>query len=178
MNHEYRAVLAKVDAKFADIRGRHEASFGCRNGCHACCAPGLRVATVEQQHLAEHIRMTPGLRTQLEALAAADPHGGTRCALLMADGACAVYEARPLICRSHGAPVRVREAGQVRLDVCSLHFRGVQLAALPPGDCIDVETLNTLLFVVNRRAHPDDAGERHLLTLEAILAADDPRLKP
>lgn len=182
---EYRAVLAKVDAKFADIQGRFPESFACASGCHACCAPGLTVSGVERAAIAEHIGANETLRRTLATLEQERPHGDSRCRFLDGEGRCAIYSVRPVVCRSHGAPIRVPPAPvasgtaqdatvstagrEGRLDACTLNFRTVPLSRLGAGDCIDVETLNTLLFVVGRRFDPTDAGARHPLTLRGVL---------
>lgn len=168
----YRALLAKVDAKFADIHDRHRPDMACGAGCHACCAPDLTVSLVEKSSIAEHIRTTPGLPEHLAALDSDRPHGAVRCRFLDADGCCAIYAVRPVICRSHGAPTRVppsptRTSGH--LSVCSLNFCDGALDRLPAGDCIDVETLNTLLFVIGRRFDGQDDGTRYPLTVQGIL---------
>lgn len=168
----YRALLAKVDAKFADIHDRHRPDMACGAGCHACCAPELSVSQVEKASIAEHIRITPGLAEDLARLDAERPHGVTRCRFLAADGRCAIYAVRPVICRSHGAPTRVPPTAPQtpgHLSVCSLNFRDGALERLPAGDCIDVETLNTLLFVIGRRFDVEADGTRYPLTVRGIL---------
>jgi hypothetical protein len=162
---EYRAVVAKVDAKFEEIRARHAASFACASGCHACCAPGLTVSGVEKAAIAEHIQ-AHDLQGTLEALDRERPHGDARCRFLDAAGQCAIYAVRPIVCRSHGAPVRVPGG---RLDACPLNFRGVPLDRLAPTDSIHVETLSTLLFVIGRRFDPQDEGRRFPLTVAGLL---------
>lgn len=163
---EYRAVVAKVDAKFEEIRARHADSFACSSGCHACCAPGLTVSGVEKAAIEQHVQQTEGLRDTLEALDRERPHGEARCRFLDAAGQCAIYAVRPIVCRSHGAPVRVPGG---RLDACPLNFKGVPLDRLEPTDSLNVETLSTLLFVIGRRFDPGDDGRRHALTVHGIL---------
>lgn len=161
---EHRAVLAKVDAKFQSIQAQFGGQMACARGCHGCCLPGLTVGRLERDFLRALVQATPGLRDTLEALRQARPHGGERCELLTAEGACAVYAARPIVCRSHGAPLRLPEG---TLDACPLNFRAQPLADL--GDCIDVQTLDTLRFVVGRRYAPDDDGSRFPLTIAHLL---------
>src|SRR5262249_45205888 len=92
----YRALLMKVDAKFAEIQARHPAAFRCGAGCHACCQSGLTVSALEAAALRDYLEARPELVVRLRELAAKDPFRGTRCALLGEGGRCAVYEARPV----------------------------------------------------------------------------------
>jgi hypothetical protein len=50
-----------------------------------------------------------------------------------------------------------------------LNFRVVQLSRLGPGDCIDVEGMNTLLFVAARRFDSGDDRTHYTMTLHWIL---------
>src|SRR5690606_34830681 len=121
----YAELTRKVDAKFAEIRAARGGDMQCASGCHGCCEPGLTVPPLEATAIRRHLAAEPAAAAQVAELAAADPHGGTRCALLTAEGRCAIYAARPLICRSHGAPVAFRTAadGPWQLDVCPLNFK-------------------------------------------------------
>lgn len=171
---EYRAVLAKVDAKFAEIEQRHPQQFACRRGCHSCCLPGLTVAEVERAHIAEWLDRHPETVAHLQQLAASDPHSSQRCAFLDAQGGCAVFAVRPLMCRVHGAPTRVtgQSGGGVVLDVCRLNFAGPQaplLSDLPTADFVDQQLVATLLYVVGQRFAGPLAGRRTVLRLGPIL---------
>jgi hypothetical protein len=157
----YRALVAKVDAKVAEISARHPAALACRAGCHGCCQPGLTVNSVEAAHLAAFLAADPARRARAREAVAADAHAGTRCALLAADGRCSVYEARPIVCRSHGVPVQVLRTTIAKVktrDVCPLNFVGLPLAELPAGDLIDLDTLNTLMALID--AQHGGAGTR------------------
>ena len=160
---EYFAVLAKIDGKFKEIEERHGARMVCRAGCHGCCLPGLSVSRLERDHIAAWLAEHPGALADL----ASNDDG---CAFLDSSGRCTIYDARPAICRSHGAPIRVRPEGatQPLLDVCPLNFADVPLTSLDAGEWIDVDTLNLLLFVVGRRYAPEDGGERFALTPQGI----------
>lgn len=176
---EYRAVLAKVDAKFAEIQARHPAEFACRRGCHSCCLPGLTITEVERAHIAAWLAEDPQRISQLQELAQRNPYQGRRCAFLDEDGACAIFAVRPMLCRAHGAPTRVAgEAGQpALLDVCQLNFAAADapaLHALPPGDFLDQGLLATLLSVVDRRFDAARAGQRAALNLSGVCAPVTP----
>src|SRR5262249_7716586 len=91
----------------------------CSTGCSDCCHVRLTITAVEAAAIRAHVAGWPP--DQRRALAGgqtdrADPTDRTalpgdetdRCAALDATGRCKIYEARPLVCRSHGVPIRMR----------------------------------------------------------------------
>ena len=89
---------------------------------------------------------------------------------------CSIYAVRPLICRSHGAPVLVQiDAERDGLDACPKNFKeGMDM--LDAGDWIHLETLNTLLGLIdwryaldNGRERPDPESDRVSLDLLTLL---------
>jgi uncharacterized protein len=88
------------------------------------------------------------------------------CAAL-ANGRCLIYAARPIVCRSHGAPIRICEARSLPVvQACSNNFirRGPSAA---DSDCIlDQTTLSTMVLAIDREAGND--GER--IDLASVLA--------
>nr|WP_258539282.1 YkgJ family cysteine cluster protein [Dissulfurirhabdus thermomarina] len=145
---DYLALRGRVDALCRRIRERYGRFIACRRGCHDCCTE-LSVFPVEAAALADAFaRMPPG--PAREAVAAAGPGG---CPLLV-DGACALYEARPVICRTQGLPLLLddapSEAGAApAVAFCPRNFRGVTDLA---GDAvISLRRLNTALAAVNLR---------------------------
>lgn len=156
--HQHLVVLrAKVDDHFDAAVARSPGQMQCQAGCSECCQAGFGVFGVE----AEPMRLALGrlevtLRDRIRAQGRDE--GLSHCALLV-DGRCSVYEARPLICRSMGAPVRVDD----RTDVCRLNFTG---RAAPPESVLRLEALNQPLAVM---AEMWDGGSRVSL---ADLAAE------
>lgn len=151
---QYNALLAKVDRLFSEIRGRHPGEFSCGLGCHSCCKPGLTINSLE----AENIRrgLDPALVEKMQALETADPFQGMRCSFLESDGACGIYALRPLVCRSHGLPLQFKDLGEAEgeeaifRDVCYLNFRHQDISGLPDQDVLNLDTLNTILAMLNR----------------------------
>ena len=87
---------AKVDAFFQSVRDRHGDDMQCGSGCSDCCHVRLSVTAVEAaaiRALGRRVMPNP------------DPE---KCAALDEHGRCQIYEARPIVCRSHGAPIRMR----------------------------------------------------------------------
>lgn len=162
----------RVDEKFAEIHSRYPQAFRCAEGCHSCCKPGLTVSRLEAARIQEGLATDPARSAALLATEAADPFQGKRCSFLQAGGGCGIYELRPLVCRSHGAPLQFAspDGSEMRLrDVCPLNFTGEDLATLPADAILNLDTLNTLLAVLNKQAFGKDRT-RVALKPSALLA--------
>lgn len=171
---EYLAVVARVDGAVADATARAGNALVCARGCHSCCAPGLSVLPVEAERIARHLELHP-------VVAGPAPD---RCAFLDGEGACQIYEARPLLCRTHGLALRTHDSparGLKIIDdvsVCALNYTEW---APTPAETLDADRILALLVTVDRRFRmraelPDD-GSR--VPLGALIEADaDEALEP
>lgn len=153
-------LVAKVDGFFARVEGRHGDDMQCGSGCSDCCHVRLTITGVEAQAIRDEVAAWPAERRR--ALADAGP--GDRCAALDTAGRCKIYAARPLVCRSHGVPVRI--GGLPVLPECGHNFTHTA----PAADCVlDQETLSAMLLLIDRAAGND--GRRFdLADLVAALA--------
>jgi uncharacterized protein len=162
-----------------------QAEMLCRRGCASCCEVSLTLNQVEAAALQRALEQLP-----TEARAAIVERAARteeRCVLLEADGSCAAYEARPLVCRTQGfglrypagfipeAAVRARSsAGEV--THCPLNFN-----ARPPqpAHVLDAERVDQILALVNLRfARQEglDPEVRHpIRALAAVVGTNDPR---
>jgi hypothetical protein len=171
MSERYLQLTAKVDAFFARVQTRHAADMQCGSGCDACCRTRLTVTGVEAAAVRAHVAaMSPEARARLAEVARRpyDP-GDMRCAALEDDGRCLVYAGRPLVCRSHGVPVRVYAENDGRrlpvIDACPKNFPAGPDRADP--DCVlDQETLSAMLFAIDNE--DADACGRERGTRESL----------
>lgn len=150
----YAELASKVDRFFAHVAAGHGDAMQCAAGCAECCHTRFSITLVEARVLARGLAAMPAAaRARLADRAV---HGSPgRCAALGDDERCEIYALRPLVCRSHGVPVRRREAAgddpvpdRVRLpiiDVCHLNFTGDRLGAVEPIAILDQLTLSTVL---------------------------------
>jgi Fe-S-cluster containining protein len=157
MSH-WDELTAKVDGFFTRVAARHPADLQCDSGCSDCCHTRLTVTGVEAAAVAAELASWPLPRREaLAAQAAAAP--ADRCAALDAAGRCAIYAARPLVCRSHGAPIRMREGSLPVVRSCFRNFTARGPAAADADCILDQETMSTLLLTVDRAAGGD--GSRY-----------------
>ncbi len=143
----YRELTAKVDAQWQRSRERLGNRLQCAPGCNDCCRH-ISVFPVEAVSLALALKaLPPEQSTALRRrAAAADPNGD--CPLLDRDGRCALYPARPVICRTQGLPLLIRGGQDLQLGACGRN--DFSDAPIPAGAAIDLDRLNTLLAAVNR----------------------------
>jgi hypothetical protein len=148
----YAALVEKVDA-FAKSAHNGQAEFlRCGYGCDGCCRVRRSATRVEIAHIQAHLSGYPADRRAALARRRArlDATGEARCVFLDDDGGCAVYAARPLICRTHGPAVRLPDG---ELAWCALNFSDQEPqdveALLDPSTVLDVNLLNHTLAVVN-----------------------------
>jgi len=151
----YTQLLVKVDDAFAAIHARQSQMFSCGPGCFSCCRSGLSVLPLEAQYIQDWLQSKPEVRSTIRD-SNAMMGDGAYCGFLDKNGRCAIYEARPIICRSHGAPISWLEPdkssseSKESRDVCPLNFKDVDIYGLEGKDVISLDKLNTLLSLINR----------------------------
>jgi hypothetical protein len=168
MLDRYRELAAKVDAFFARVAARHPDDLRCAAGCDACCRQRLTVTTIEADAIAALIAaLGDEARRRLGEIARRED----RCAALDDAGRCAIYAARPLVCRSHGVPIRTRnERGLPVVDACRLNFTARGPAAADPDCVLDQTTLSATLAMIDQVHTGKRDAARHELA-DVIRAA-------
>lgn len=165
----------RVADHFAAADARSPGALACRSGCSQCCRVRFGVFGVEAEPiaraLAELERDDPELRARVRAQADDPTHDA--CALLV-DDRCTVYEARPLICRSHGLAVRVRDEGGTRIDVCPLNYRS---APAPAQSVLELAAVEAPLSILARMYEPDAERIELAALARASSSARDPRTR-
>ncbi|MGQ9897524.1 MAG: YkgJ family cysteine cluster protein [Acidobacteriota bacterium] len=174
----YHQLLADIDRFAAVLRRRFPTSITCHRGCTGCCQQHLTVLPIEAAALHEYVSGLDAptqarLRRQAQVTRRPEttPAAPTPCPALL-DGACAVYPARPVLCRTHGFPLLYLDEddpSQGMLDVCPLNFTD-DTAAITHRDVFDMAVVNTRLVATSLAF--DVAGERQFMA-DIILAATE-----
>jgi uncharacterized protein len=148
---EHRAALAKIDEAVA--RAGSTAELACKAGCASCCVDGLSVLPVEAALIESTQFVAPKQREGM-------------CAFLDDNDRCAIYAVRPVMCRTHGLPLKMEarsDRGSLKIvgqdvEVCSLNFTSRDPQ---PSEILDATKILMLLTTVDRRFRaragiPDD----------------------
>jgi len=150
---------AKVDGFFARVAARHGDDMQCATGCSDCCHVRLTITHVEAAAIRE---LVAGWSSEQRAeLGRTGPED--RCAALDSSGRCKIYKARPIVCRSHGAPIRMRKDSLPVIESCFRNFTHTE----PAADCVlDQQTLSALTLAVDR----DAGGNGDRVDLAALVS--------
>jgi hypothetical protein len=175
----YAELVSKVDAFVARVSERHASDLRCAPGCASCCHVRLTVCGVEAAAVRAHLAsLGSAARAAIAHRAAWAPPD--RCAALDEADRCAIYPARPLTCRSHGVPIRIRPPGALPvITSCALNFTARGPQAADPDCVLDQDTLSTVLVALDRLYAPDQgsiaSGEREVLATILAAATDSGR---
>lgn len=141
----YLALLSRVDELCGHTAERFKTQISCRPGCDACCRH-LSIFAVE----AAALKQALGALAEPDASlirAAAESTGPEAPCPLLHGRLCLLYQARPIICRTHGLPLLVSRDGESGVDFCPENFRG--LSSIPGSAVIDLDRLNSALAAIN-----------------------------
>lgn len=161
-----------VGQHFDQAMDRQPGAMQCKAGCSQCCKPGLSVFGIEgakiEQALLALRQSAPKLRQKVQdqGQEALDQPSTQQSCPLLVDDHCTVYEQRPLICRSHGLPIKRKDSPDIQN--CALNF---QESAPQPASILALDALNLPLSVSAEMWHR--ATSTPLRVSLASLAAQD-----
>ncbi|MGD0842921.1 MAG: YkgJ family cysteine cluster protein [Geobacteraceae bacterium] len=141
----YRNLVARVDALCRRILMEYGETFFCREGCDGCCRH-ISLFAVEAVALAGALSALPAEQGARIRNMASTASGAAACPLLE-NGRCLLYEARPIICRTHGFPLLADREGEREIDFCPKNFRGI--TSFPADVVLNLDLLNTTLAAIN-----------------------------
>lgn len=148
----FEELTRKVDNFFARVNVRHGTDMQCAAGCSDCCHVRLTITAVEAAAIRTHV--TTWSNEQRHHLADTGPTD--RCAALDPAGRCKIYPARPLVCRSHGVPIRMRRGALPVVEACHRNFT----QTTPDPDCVlDQATLSATLLAVDAAEAAGPGGQ-------------------
>ena len=139
----YKQILLDADAFFDRVTREQPQHLQCGKGCSLCCYGLFEIGSGDVPVLAEGLaRLHPAQRSKIvrraqdildssnhpnlrecgpeEKEAFFERTSSVACPALSESGECQIYEARPLVCRTFGLPLR--EGERYVGDICELNF--------------------------------------------------------
>lgn len=141
----YHHLVERVDALCHGIEAALGEQITCSAGCSSCCT-SITLFPVEGAALREALRARPADEAEAIRQHVSKHASEERCPLL-SHHRCLLYEARPIICRTHGLPILYTDAGERRVDYCPHNLTDSE--SLSGSTIIDLDKLNSLLVAVN-----------------------------
>ncbi len=140
----YKALLQKVDESTQAVHQRAKDALKCHEGCSSCCAKDLHVTKVEADYIVQNVQASNLVLNHEEG-----------CVFLDLEGACQVYDFRPILCRTHGYalvnenPTKSKSSLKVHNTIswCDLNYQDRE----PTQDeIIDTGRLDQMRFIINQ----------------------------
>lgn len=147
MDSKYKEFSQRIDEKFLEIKNKYPESFSCQKGCHSCCKAGLTINAVEKKSIQDFFDKDPEKLPKIQKLIRIKD----RCGFLNSAGECSIYEVRPVVCRTHGAPIQFKDPiknEESFRDTCPLNFTKNPIGELPANFVLNLDTINTLLALL------------------------------
>lgn len=163
----YKLLTARVDALCSTITKSLGERITCSPGCSSCCT-AITVFPVEAAAMREALDNLPGKKAE-EIRHHISVHADDERCPLLSHNNCLLYEARPIICRTHGLPITYNEDGQHKSDCCPLNLTDSE--AISGTSVIDLDKLNHLLVAVNSLylSHSDGADLPERLSIAEVI---------
>jgi Fe-S-cluster containining protein len=161
---QFLEIAAEWESEFARNKKEYGERIHCRRGCTDCCSQMFQITEIEAAYISQGVeRLPPNERENLrerarqykvqrerllttrnvpDAWGSLPPAGLRLVCPALKDGACCIYEYRPLICRKYGIPLyNPRKPDQ--LFACELNF--------PPGEELEVTELIQIQSAIHER---------------------------
>ena len=135
---------------FDKISAKYASQMKCQEGCSKCCYTDISIFRVESERIKDWFNsLQAEAQAELKALWSTKNELGA-CTFLYKDR-CSIYEARPVICRTQGAPLFL--ASENALDYCPLNFES---GDPEKTDWLNLERLNTMLSLAAKTSNLDE----------------------
>lgn len=105
--------------------------------------------------------------SQMSTILSDKPEQSEKPCVFLVNDECAIYPVRPIICRTHGLPIKYPDRQEI--DACPLNFTGIEFESIDPQYVFDTESITDNLIRLNLAfsmltRQIDDAGKRIPLT--------------
>ena len=146
--------------------------MNCHKGCSHCCVGGLSIFAWEAELI---ISWFHGLAQQerqqwlknfdkaQEPFTDVTGQSTEPCSFLSA-GACTIYSARPIICRTQGMGLKWHEEGSLHRDVCPLNFTDENQPPSDVQDELNLDVINHMMSQAQSLYEQDSSSSRQLPT--------------
>jgi hypothetical protein len=164
---EYGQLVEEIDDSLAQFSNLPDALVRCAPGCSQCCN-ALAVLPIEARSL---LAFAHGWSPPVSS-------DSGRCPLLTKDRRCALYDARPVICRVRGLPVYYLDSdGTPSREVCVKNRFPSDPAMEQPGG-VHLELWNARLYRINLRFCAETGIPQRRISMKDLVESAGSRVAP
>ncbi|SHE76513.1 Putative zinc-or iron-chelating domain-containing protein [Mariniphaga anaerophila] len=153
----YRQLRKEIDNASDKLLKEHAGNMQCKKGCDLCCMD-YSILPLEFYSILDELK-TRNLNT--EELPEEENMEEGDCVFLK-NHVCAIYESRPMICRTHGLPLLyTNDDDEWELSTCELNFTQFDFEKFTPENTYPQDKFNSELFLLNRKFVAEFKEEIH-----------------
>jgi len=132
----YNGLIEKLNNYEERLLQRYGKSINCKKGCAGCCI--LESVFSIEAYMIYHYAIDAGIASESFASSAREDS-----CILLKDKGCAIYPARPVICRTHGYPL----LADGKIDMCPENFKDIK--SIDSEYILDLGNVNEAIASIN-----------------------------
>lgn len=151
---QYENLRNEIDRHVEFLEDVHRKDMKCENGCDMCCMD-YSVFPIEFHYVLNELGKS---KNKLPRLGKSE----NGSCIFLQDHSCAIYEQRPIICRTHGLPLLfANDAGEWELSACELNFKDFDFEDFTMENTLPQDKYNSKLFMLNKAFIADFKAEKY-----------------
>lgn len=143
---KYLDLRSEIEVQTDALWNQHHQNMSCKKGCDQCCL-NFSVFPIEFDAIQQQVQ-----QEYPEVLNRSLPEPSDDKCVFLSDHQCTIYNARPIICRTHGFPLLYmnEDGDQWELSHCELNFTNVEDNYFNEENTWPQDTINSKLFMLNK----------------------------
>jgi uncharacterized protein len=141
-NH-YIRLRNKIDTLSQKLEKEHKTHMVCKKGCDLCCMD-YNIFPVEFYAILDELKAKGFSPEPVE-------NKDENACVFLKNHQCAIYDSRPVICRTHGIPLLfANDESEWELSACELNFTEFDFEDFTFENTFPQDKFNSKLFILNK----------------------------
>lgn len=141
---QYLELRNEIDSFSESLTDKHSKHIKCKAGCDMCCMD-YSVFPIEFHYILNQLNNNK-VKPEININALDED------CIFLNKHRCAIYEPRPIICRTHGLPlIYMNEDEEWELSACELNFTEFDMGKFTEENTYPQDKFNSKLFVLNKK---------------------------
>ena len=151
---KYKILLNEIQQQTSFLEELHHKNMKCRNGCDLCCID-FSIFPVEFYFILSKLK-----KKNFETEIGQDSRN--EICVFLKNGSCAIYQYRPIMCRTHGLPLLyANDNSEFELSACELNFTDFDFDDFTYENTLPQDKYNSKLFMLNREFVADFQDKKY-----------------